>query len=253
MVESATRRAARSQSDHDAAIQALKQDLVYAAHILDRDGQTSDIGGHLTARLPGSQSFWTYQWGQGFDEVTYDDIVEADFELKTITGRGRVNPTLHIHTRIYLARPDVNCIVHTHGENAVALGAIGQNLQPFWQFGALFFEDCVLFDEFDGIVLDKAEGDRIAEALKGNRGILLKNHGMLVVADSIRLAGIGALHLETACKVQLKAMSAGKLQLMPAEAARQTKRFLQSDDFLGPRWAHLVRGILRDQPDLKRD
>jgi len=120
-----------SRADREAAIRAMKQDMVYAYHILDRAGQGSGIAGHLTARLPGAQSFWTHQWHQGFDEVAYDDLIESDFELNTVSGKGRVNPTLHIHTRLYLARPDVTCIVHTHGANAVALGALGKCLEPF--------------------------------------------------------------------------------------------------------------------------
>lgn len=116
----------RSRSE---AIDRLKEDLVLGCHILERAGQGSGIAGHLTARLPGDQSFWSYQWHQAFEEVGYDDIIEADFELKTITGKGRVNPTLHIHTQIYAARPDVRCIVHTHGPNAVALGVTGNNLE----------------------------------------------------------------------------------------------------------------------------
>lgn len=236
----------------EAAIHALKQDMVYAYHILDRAGQGSGIAGHLTARLPGGATFWSHRWHQGFDEVAYEDLIEADFELATVTGRGRVNPTLHIHTRIYLARPDVTCIVHTHGINAVALGAIGRCLEPFWIYGAIFHEDIALFDEFDGVVLDKAEGDRIAEALGGNRGVLLKNHGLLVVGDSVRMGCIAALTLERACEVQLKAMAAGELQLMPPAAARQAKGFLLSQDTTDGRWGHLTRGLLRARPDLAR-
>ena len=51
-----------SRSEREAATHALKQDMVYAYHILDRTGQGSGIAGHLTARLPGAQSFWTHQW-----------------------------------------------------------------------------------------------------------------------------------------------------------------------------------------------
>ncbi len=238
--------------DRAAAIDSLKQDMVYAYHILDRAGQGSGIAGHLTARLPGEETFWTHQWHQGFDEVEYGDLIEGDFELKTMSGKGRVNPTLHIHTRIYLARPDVTCIVHTHGINAVALGAIGKCLEPFWIYGSIFHEDVTLFDEFDGVVLDKAEGDRIADALGSNRGILLKNHGLLVVANSVRMGCISALTLERACEVQLKAMAAGELQLMPAAAARQAKGFLLSQDTTDGRWGHLTRRLLRARPDLQR-
>ncbi len=242
----------QTAAERAAAVHALKQDMVYAYHILDRAGQGSGIAGHLTARLPGAQSFWTHQWHQGFDEVAYDDLIESNLELETISGSGRANPTLHIHTRIYLARPDVTCIVHTHGINAVALGAIGKCLEPFWIYGAIFHEDVTLFDEFDGVVLGKAEGDRIAEALGRNRGILLKNHGLLVVADSVRMGCIGALTLERACEAQLKAMAAGTLQLMPDAAARQAKGFLLSKDTTDGRWGHLTRRLLRARPDLKR-
>ena len=241
-----------SRSEREAATHALKQDMVYAYHILDRAGQGSGIAGHLTARLPGAQSFWTHQWHQGFDEVEYEDLIESDFELNTISGSGRVNPTLHIHTRLYLARPDVTCIVHTHAPNAVALGALGKRPEPFWIYGAIFYEDVALFDEFDGVVLAKQEGDRIAEALGRNRGILLKNHGLLVVGNSVRMGCIGTLTLETVCEVQLKAMAAGELQLMRPEAARQAKGFLLSADTTEGRWGHLTRRLLRARPDLKR-
>jgi L-fuculose-phosphate aldolase len=241
-----------SRADREAAIRAMKQDMVYAYHILDRAGQGSGIAGHLTARRPGAQSFWTHQWHQGFDEVEVEDLIESDFELNTISGEGRVNPTLHIHTRIYRARPDIACIVHTHGINTVALGALGKCLEPFWIYGSIFFEDVTLFDEFDGVVLDKAEGDRIADALGSNRGILLRNHGLLVVGDSVRMACIGALTLERSCEVQLKAMAAGDLQHMPAAAARQAKGFLLSKDTTDGRWGHLTRRLLRARPDLER-
>lgn len=234
------------------AIERMKHDLVLACHILERAGQGSGIAGHLTARLPGENSFWSYQWHQAFEEVAYDDIIEADFNLKTITGKGRVNPTLHIHTRIYAARPDVCCIIHTHPANAVALGVTGNNLEPIWQPGAIFYDDCVLFDEFDGVVLDTEEGDRIAQALSGRHAILLRNHGILVATETIRASCIGALTIEAVAEVQLKAMAAGTLKPMPREAALQTKRFLLSDDVTTGRWNYLTRCILRERPGLRR-
>jgi len=171
---------------------ALKRDLLFAYHILDADGQSSGIAGHLTARLPGARTFWSHRWGLGFDEVTADDLIEADFELATISGEGRVNPTLNIHTQIYEARPDIGCIIHTHGKNALALGATGATLEPVTQTGAFFYDDIALLDEYEGVVLGKDEGDTIAAALGPRRGVLLKNHGALVVGSSVscrRLSG----------------------------------------------------------------
>lgn len=228
----------------------LKHDLLHAYHILDADGQASGIAGHLTARLPGGDRFWSHQWGVGFDEVRADGLIEADFDLNTTRGQGRVNPTLHIHTRIYRARPDVTCIIHTHGKAGVALGCAGMTLEPITQTGAVFHDDIALFDEFHGIVLDTNEGDAIAAALGGKRGLLLKNHGALVVGASVAEACIGMTVLEWAADVQLRAAAAGPLQKLDPAAAAQSKKFLLDAANLGLRWDFLKRKIARSRPFL---
>jgi L-fuculose-phosphate aldolase len=231
-------------------LEALKRDLLFAYHILDADGQSSGIAGHLTARRPGAHTFWSHRWGLGFDEVAAGDLIEADFDLATVSGAGRVNPTLNIHTQIYEARPDVGCIIHTHGKNALALGATGATLEPVTQTGAFFYDDVALLDEYEGVVLGKDEGDTIAEALGSRRAVLLKNHGALVVGSSVREATIAMLVLEFAAEVQLKAMAAGPLSRMPEPAARQAQRFLLSKELTDQRFEHQVRRLLRERPFL---
>ncbi len=228
----------------------LKSDLLHAYHILDADGQASGIAGHLTARLPGADRFWSHQWGVGFDEVRAEGLIEADFDLKTIRGEGHVNPTLHIHTRIYKARPDVRCIIHTHGKAGVALGCAGMTLETITQTGAVFHDDIALFDEFHGIVLDTQEGDAIAAALGPKRGLLLKNHGALVVGANVAEACIGMTVLEWAADVQLRAAAAGPLQKLDPAAAEHSKKFLLDAANLGLRWDFLKRKIARSRPFL---
>lgn len=228
----------------------LRDELLHAYHVLDADGQASGIAGHLTARLPGADRFWSHRWGVGFDEVRADGLIEADFDLRTLRGTGEVNPTLHIHTRIYLARPDVTCIVHTHGKSAVALGCAGMTLEPITQSGAIFHDDVALFDEFHGIVLGTDEGDAIAAALGGKRALLLKNHGALVVGANVAEACIGMTVLEWAADVQLRAAAAGPLQHLAPEAASQSKRFLLDAGNLGLRWEFMKRKVRRSRPFL---
>lgn len=229
-------------------LQELLHDLVHAFQILAMDGQGSGISGHLTARLPGARTFWSIPYGFGFEEATADALIESDFDLRTVTGTLPCNPTLNIHTEIYEARPEVCCILHTHSEASLALGVIGHNLEPVTQSGALFYEDIVLFDEFDGIVLDKKEGASIASRLGPNRAILLRNHGSVVVGRSIADATIAATVLEFAARVQLQALSAGTPKLLPAAEARQTKAFLQRPDVVDLRWQLLMRQARRHNP-----
>jgi L-fuculose-phosphate aldolase len=234
----------------EADLQTLQEDLLHGFHVLDQAGQGTGIAGHLTARLPGADTFWGHQWRLGFDEIGADDLVEADFELRTVSGNGTCNPTLHIHTQIYRARPDINCIVHTHAANIVALSATGSELMPVTQSGCYYFDDVCLFDEFDGVVLDTKEGDAIARVLGDNHAILLKHHGLLTAGDTISDAVVGATVLDYACEVQLKAMAAGHFDTLPEEAARQAKGFIRSPSTLALRWAHLKRKASRARPDI---
>jgi L-fuculose-phosphate aldolase len=234
-------------------LEILKDDLLHGFHILDQAGQGTGIAGHLTARLPGGETFWGHQWRLGFDEVGPDNLVESDFDLRTVRGSGICNPTLHIHTQIYRTRPDINCIVHTHAANIVALSATGSELMPVTQSGCYYFDDVCVFDEFDGVILDTREGDAIARVLGENHAILLKHHGLITVGDTIGDAVVGATVLDYACEVQLKAMAAGRFDTLPAEAARQAKGFIRSPSTLALRWAHLKRKAHRARPDVFQD
>jgi L-fuculose-phosphate aldolase len=234
----------------ESELQTLQTDLLHGFHILDQAGQGTGIAGHLTARLPGTSTFWANQWGLGFDEIGIDDLVESDFELRTVSGNGNCNPTLHIHTQIYRARPDINCIVHTHAANIVALTATGSELMPLTQSGCYYFDDVCLFDEFDGVVLGTQEGDAIARVLGDNHAILLKHHGLITVGDTIGDAVVGATVLDYACEVQLKAMASGRFDTLPDDAARQSQGFIRSPATLALRWAHLKRKARRARPDI---
>ena len=239
-----------NQPAADPELQTLQSDLLHGFHVLDQAGQGTGIAGHLTARLQGADTFWAHRWGLGFDEIGADDLVESDFELRTVSGNGTCNPTLHIHTQIYRVRPDINCIVHSHAENIVALSATGTPLMPVTQTGCYYFDDVCVFDEFDGIVLDTQEGDAIAAALADNHAILLKHHGLLTAGDTIGDAIIGAIVLDYACGVQLKAMAAGHMDTLSEESARQAKGFLRSPETVALRWAHQKRKARRARPDI---
>lgn len=230
-------------------VKSLIRDLVHAFQILAMDGQGSGISGHLTARLPNARTFWSIPYGFGFEEASAEHLIESDFELRTVTGTLPCNPTLNIHTEIYEARPEVCCILHTHSEASLALGVVGSNLEPVTQSGALFYEDIVLFDEFDGIVLEKEEGANIASRLGTNRAILLCNHGSVVVGESIAETTIAATVLEFAARVQLQAMAVGTSKKLPPAEARQTKAFLSRPDVVDLRWQLLVRQVERYNPN----
>lgn len=231
----------------------LRRDLVLAYHVLASQGHGSDIAGHVTARLPGADSFWTNRFRLGFDEATLDELHEADLDLQVRSGNGMISPALTLHTEIYRRRPDVNAVVHSHPVNGLALSAIGARLAPIDQQASIFWDDIGFFDEHHGVFIDgQGEAQAVAAALGRQRAMILKNHGIVVVGESVREAAVAAIILETAAAVQIKAMAAGALDPMPVEALRQSKSFLSKKEFFDWRFEYFSRCVLRERPDLAK-
>ncbi|MDA0664120.1 MAG: class II aldolase/adducin family protein [Proteobacteria bacterium] len=239
------------QIDPDDALAQLRQELLFAFHVVDMLGQPSGMGSHLTARLPGAETFLFHVHNFGFGEVTPDLIHEADFELNVLSGEDvDVNPTLHIHTQIYAARPDVTCILHTHAKHVTALSALGENIQTITQGGARIHDECVLFDEDDGVALGKEPGAAMARALGGRSCMVLKNHGLLAAATSVPAAVILADTMEKEAEMLLMAMAAGRLSPPSAEGSQRTKEYLFNDKMFGRGWTFLLRQLARQKPDV---
>jgi L-fuculose-phosphate aldolase len=240
-------RARRSDDPMD----ELRQTLLHAFHIVDLSGQPSGMGAHMTARLPGGETMLFHIHNYGFGEVTPDHIHEADFELNIVSGDDSVavNPTLHIHTRIYKMRPDVNCIVHTHAKHVTALSCLGENLACITQSSARLYNECVYFAE-EGSVLGKDKAQALADALGGNSAMVLKNHGLLTVGRSIPEAVLLALIMEQEAEIQLMAMSVGKIQPLGEAGALRSKEYLRSDKMMGRHWAFQMRKLARLRPDV---
>src|SRR3954470_18729103 len=97
--------------------------LAGACRILAREGHESGLAGQVTARGPKPGTWWTLQFGYGFDEATAERMVLVDEDLKPLRG-GRPNPGVRFHVWIYRSRPDVQAIIHTHAPYASALSCV---------------------------------------------------------------------------------------------------------------------------------
>lgn len=86
-----------------------------------------------------------------------------------------------------------------------------------------------LYDAYTGVVVDEEEGRRIAEVLGGRKAVILRNHGLLTVGDSVDAAAWWFLTMERACQVQLLARGAGKPVLIDHRDAVTTRDQLGSD------------------------
>jgi L-fuculose-phosphate aldolase len=220
------------------------RELALAYRILGSFNLGVGLLSHLTMRGAGGSTFWTYQLGQSVEEVRTADLVEIGFDLEPVGGRGRINPSLAIHVQIYAARPDVCSIVHHHGANAVALGAIGSSVIPFDQHAARWHEEIALAEVYESPLLH-GQSASIAEALGSKKALLLKHHGVLVTGGCLEDAIVSTIELDNVCGAQLKAMAAGELHRMPAAELADVKQVMGSKIYYNGVWAYYLRRLSR--------
>jgi L-fuculose-phosphate aldolase len=183
------------------ADQQLREQVAWACRILARQGHADFTLGHVSARKSDGTILMKRN-GLGLDEITPDDILTIDLDGRLVAGQGKVHLEYVIHTEVYKARPDVGSVVHTHPPYAVALGATQAKLE-FLNHDAVLFQDGVaIFNDTVELITTSSQGQAIARALGTRRAMLMQNHGVVVVGQTVPWAVLTALTLERATQIQ---------------------------------------------------
>ena len=94
---------------------------------------TDMIYTHISARVPGPEHhFLINAFGLLWDEITASTLVKVTLDGETVedpTGNGINRAGYVIHSAVHRARPDVNCVIHTHTAAGIAVSAQEQGLQ----------------------------------------------------------------------------------------------------------------------------
>jgi ribulose-5-phosphate 4-epimerase/fuculose-1-phosphate aldolase len=242
--------------DRDAVWQA-RVDLAACFRAAARLGLHEGICNHLSAMVPGRDDlFLVNPYGWGFSEVTASRMLVCDFHGNVVAGSGEPEATaFYIHARVHMNVPRARAAFHTHMPNATALAMLdGPPLSWSSQSSLKFYGRTLVDDEYNGLALDEAEGDRIAASIGDADVVFMKNHGIMVVGGSIAEAWDDLYYLERACEAERLALSTGrKLKPVPAEMAARTYAQMRQSDGESAR-LHLEsikRQLDRDAPDYR--
>jgi ribulose-5-phosphate 4-epimerase/fuculose-1-phosphate aldolase len=155
-----------------------------------------------------------------------------------------------VHAQVHAARPDVVAVAHCHSVHGRALSALGDLLDPITQESCAFYEDHALYDAYTGVAVDAEEGRRIASALGSRKALVLRNHGLLTVGDSVDAAAWWFLSMERSSQVQLTAQAAGRPILIDHKQAVATREQLGGDLVAWINYQPLWQDVSRSEPDL---
>lgn len=233
---------------------AARIDLAAAFRLAVRMDMHEGVCNHFSLMLPGSRDrFLLNRFGLHWSEVSASNLLELDADGRILSGEGEFEKTaFYIHSRIHLANPHAACVLHTHMPWATALTlTVPGRLQMVEQNALRFVDDIAYDDEYNGLVVDNAEGDRLARALGDKRVMFLANHGVITVGPSVAEAFDLMYYLERACRLQVLALSTGqKLRPIPEAVQRNTYDMLlaQNVQYANAHFGALKRLLDRDDP-----
>lgn len=234
---------------------AARVDLAAAFRLAVRLDMHEGVCNHLSLMLPGTRDrFLLNRFGLHWGEVTASNLLTLDAAGRIVEGEGTFEKTaFYIHSRIHLANPNATCVLHTHMPYATALTlTIPGRLEMVEQNALRFVDDIAYDDEYNGLVVDNAEGDRLARALGKKRVMFLANHGVIVAGRSVAEAFDLMYYLERACRLQVLALSTGrKLRPVAEKVARDTYAMLleQNAVYADAHFGALKRLLDREEPD----
>ena len=207
-------------------------ELTLCYRLIDYYGWTAQVYNHISLRIPGTDHLLINGFGFLYNEIRPNNLVKIDMEGNPVEPTPYpVNKAgLMIHTAIHQAREDIACVIHTHDIDCQAVCAIEEGFIPLTQESCQFYER-IGYHEFEGIVLDSSEKERLINALGDtNHTLMLHNHGVITAGPSACWALVRMYQLVRACKVQVRAMSMGTLKHPKESAVIKTRHQFEGGD-----------------------
>ena len=236
---------------------ATRCELAAVYRVMFDLGWTDLINTHMSARVPGEPThFLINNYGETFDEVTASSLIKMDFDGNVVGAEGKFNKAgFTIHSGIYKARPDANCVLHTHTRAGAGLSLIRNGIRPISQ-DALEVYDEVVYHEY-GVPATEEECEALGRSCASGSCVVLLNHGLLTLGETIHGAVMRLYRLERACELELIARTLGEPPVPIADHvvqkyAERMKKYRAREDYGLGEWKGMVRTVERKGHDFRR-
>ncbi len=195
-----------------------REALVAAVRRLDALGLNRGSTGNISQRceLDGRMGMLITPTGMGAEDLRAQDFVWVALDDGSCRGDWKPSSEWHFHRAIYVARPQLNAIVHTHSTHAAALACLRRELPAFHYMVAVAGGDnvpCVPYHLFGTEALSQA----VAGGFAQRDACLLANHGLVAGGATLARAMKVTLEIESLCEVYLKALAVGEPAVLSRE------------------------------------
>jgi ribulose-5-phosphate 4-epimerase/fuculose-1-phosphate aldolase len=186
--------------------------LAAANRLAVYDDLEEGIDNHFTVRVPGKEDrYLVLPFGRHWSEARASDLIVFNEAGDVLEGDGTLElSALSIHVPLHRIT-GANVVLHTHQTWALALNMMEDNrLLPGSQTAAFFTPHIAYDDGYAGLAASLSEGERLAAILGTKQILFMKNHGVLVIGETVAQAYRRLYKLERVCRAQILAMSTGR-------------------------------------------
>ena len=196
-------------------------DLAAAHRLAVMHGFNEGIFNHLTLRVPGrNDRYYQIPFGLHWSEVTASCFMEVGYDGTLLAGEGEIEQSCYcIHAPMHRLLPDAAAVFHTHMPFASALTRLEDpRILPIGQTELGIMMHTAYDDTYAGPAFDPAEGERLAGVIGDKTVLMMANHGVATVGETVAEAYDRLYYVERVAQVQLYAMSTGRqLKFLPQE------------------------------------
>jgi len=230
---------------------------VLANRILANEGLFDGFG-HVSVRNPENPQTFFQSCSVSPEFVNHDDILELDLEGNVVTKTDKKPYGERvIHSAILKARPDVNAIYHGHPFEVIPFSSLNIPIRPIIYPGSMFYEGIPLYDAYDVscgmLVTSKEEGARLARVLGMKRGLIMRDHGLVVVGENVPLMVNGAIFCRDNAKVQYQTLALGaNPKYISYEEGYEAFRKVTNDLTVSRMWDYWVKRVRKSNMAIER-
>lgn len=230
--------------------QQLRHDLAALYRLMHHFRWEELIYTHASVRVNDQGDFLLNDFRYRFDEITASNLVKLNINDTRDAVINRAG--FMIHSSIYRARPDVNCIIHTHTREGTAVSACPQGLLPISQAASLLIS-AVAYHDYHGVVEDAAVGQALVNDLGADKYcLIMRNHGLLTIGPSVAATFHRMFRLQSACEIQVLC-DPNNVVLVKDDILERQKQDQDRRNHIRPgtdlAWESMVRLVKKLYPD----
>ncbi|HUP30264.1 MAG TPA: class II aldolase/adducin family protein [Usitatibacter sp.] len=199
---------------HSRSVDAVTQAKVHlaAAHRLAALHELDEgIDNHFTVTVPDRDGeYLILPFGFHWSEARASHMMVFNEAGATLEGEGVVEMSARcIHAPIHRIT-GARVVMHTHQTWTLALNMLKDNrIVPASQTAAFIHGHVAYDDTYTGTADFPEEGERLARLIGDKKMVMMKNHGVLTVGDTVAQAYRRLYRIERICRNQVLALSTG--------------------------------------------